>query len=95
MAYSQTNTEIPKADTIVLVMGLHRLAEIVPAFIAQGWDPETPTAAIQSATMPDQRKCVSTLAGIREETSRQGFDSPTLLVIGDVVGLSNIKKAIP
>ena len=37
MAYSQTNTEVPKADTIVLVMGLHRLAEIVPTFLAQGW----------------------------------------------------------
>lgn len=88
MAYSQTNTEIPKADTIVLLMGLHRLAEIVPAFKAQGWSGDTPAAAIQSATMPDQRMCVSTLEGIGAETSRLGFDSPTLLVIGDVVGLA-------
>jgi uroporphyrin-III C-methyltransferase/precorrin-2 dehydrogenase/sirohydrochlorin ferrochelatase len=87
MAYSATNTEIPKADTIVLVMGLQRLAEIVPAFLAQGWDPATPAAAIQNATLPDQRVCVSTLEGIREETSRLGFDSPTLLVIGKVAGL--------
>jgi uroporphyrin-III C-methyltransferase/precorrin-2 dehydrogenase/sirohydrochlorin ferrochelatase len=88
MAYSRTNTEIPKADTIVLLMGLQRLAEIVPAFLEQGWDPATPAAAIQDATLPDQRVCVSTLAGIREETSRLGFDSPTLLVIGKVAGLS-------
>lgn len=87
MAYSGTNTEIPKADTIVLVMGLHRLAEIVPAFLAQGWSGETPVAAIQGATLPDQRLCISSLAGIRAETVRLGFDSPTLLVIGDVVGL--------
>jgi len=84
MAYSATNTEIPKADTIVLVMGLQRLAEIVPAFLARGWDPKTPAAAIQNATLPDQRVCVSTLEGIREETSRLGYDSPTLLVIGKV-----------
>ncbi len=88
MAYSQTNTEIPKADTIVLVMGLHRLAEIVPAFLEQGWSPETPVAAIQSATMPDQRVCRSTLAGILGETTRLGFDSPTLIVVGKVVGLA-------
>jgi len=88
MAYSATNTEIPKADTIVLVMGLHRLAEIVPAFLAQGWEPGTPAAAIQNATLPDQRVCLSTLEGIREETSRLGFDSPTLLVIGKVAGLA-------
>ena len=86
MAYSATNTEIPKADTTVLVMGLQRLAEIVPAFLAQGWDPKTPAAAIQNATLPDQRVCVSTLEGIREETSRLGYDSPTLLVIGKVAG---------
>jgi uroporphyrin-III C-methyltransferase/precorrin-2 dehydrogenase/sirohydrochlorin ferrochelatase len=88
MAYSATNTEIPKADTIVLLMGLQRLAEIVPAFLAQGWDPATPAAAVQNATLPDQRVCLSTLEGIREETSRLGFDSPTLLVIGKVAGLS-------
>jgi uroporphyrin-III C-methyltransferase/precorrin-2 dehydrogenase/sirohydrochlorin ferrochelatase len=92
MAYSATNTEIPKADTIVLVMGLQRLAEIVPAFLAQGWDPATPAAAIQNATLPDQRVCFSTLEGIREETSRRGFDSPTLLVIGKVAGLAARKQ---
>jgi uroporphyrin-III C-methyltransferase/precorrin-2 dehydrogenase/sirohydrochlorin ferrochelatase len=95
MAYSRTNTEIPKADTIVLVMGLQRLAEIVPAFLAQGWDAATPAAAIQSATLPDQRVCVSTLEGIREETSRLGFDSPTLLVIGEVVGLAGADRGGP
>jgi uroporphyrin-III C-methyltransferase/precorrin-2 dehydrogenase/sirohydrochlorin ferrochelatase len=88
MAYSRTNTEIPKADTIILLMGLQRLSEIVPAFLAQGWDAATPAAAIQDATLPGQRVCLSTLGGIREETSRQGFDSPTLLVIGRVAGLA-------
>ncbi len=96
MAYSQTNTEVPKADTIVLVMGLHRLAEIVPSFLAQGWEADTPVAAIQSATLPDQRVCISTLKDIQQETARLGFDSPTLLVIGDVVGLAQpIEKADP
>ena len=92
MAYSATNTVIPKADTIVLLMGLQRLDEIVPAFLAQGWAPETPAAAIQNATLPDQRVCVSTLEGIRDETSRRGFDSPTLLVIGGVANLSAKEK---
>jgi uroporphyrin-III C-methyltransferase / precorrin-2 dehydrogenase / sirohydrochlorin ferrochelatase len=92
MAYSQTNTEVPKADTIVLVMGLHRLAEIVPSFLAQGWTADTPVAAIQNATLPDQRVCISTLAEIQGETARLGFDSPTLLVIGDVVGLAKADR---
>lgn len=87
MAYSATNTVIPKADTLVLLMGLQRLEEIVPAFLAQGWREATPVAAIQDATLPDQRICRSTLAGIAEATARRGFDSPTLLVIGEVAAL--------
>jgi uroporphyrin-III C-methyltransferase/precorrin-2 dehydrogenase/sirohydrochlorin ferrochelatase len=88
MAYSATNTAVPKADTILLLMGLQRLAEIVPAFLAQGWSPGTPVAAIQDATLPDQRVCLATLATIADETARRGFDSPTLLVIGEVVRLA-------
>lgn len=88
MAYSETNTVVPKADTLILLMGLQRLGEIVPAMVAQGWSADTPVAAIQDATLPDQRVCVSTLSGIAEETAKRGFDSPTLLVIGDVVALA-------
>ncbi len=84
---SQTNTEIPKADTIVLLMGLQRLQEIVAAFLAQGWDAKTPVAAIQNATQANERICISTLEDIEKETVRGGFDSPTLLVIGKVVDL--------
>ena len=87
MAYSATNTVIPKADTLVLLMGLQRLEEIVPAFLAQGWREATPVAAIQDATLPDQRICRSTLAGIAEATARRGFESPTLLVRGEVAAL--------
>lgn len=88
MAYSVTNTVVPKADTLILLMGLQRLAEIVPAFLSQGWSPGTPVAAIQDATLPDQRVCRATLATIADETARRGFDSPTLLVIGEVVRLA-------
>ncbi len=87
MAYAETNTEIPRADTVVLLMGLQRLAEIVPAFLSQGWSPETPVAAIQNGTRPDQRVCRSNLLDIAADTARLGFDSPTLLVVGAVAGL--------
>jgi uroporphyrinogen III methyltransferase/synthase len=88
MAYSQTNLDIPKADTLVLVMGLHRLAEIVPACAAQGWSLETPVAAIQDGTSANQRVCRTTLRNVQADTARLGFDSPTLLVIGEVAALS-------
>jgi uroporphyrin-III C-methyltransferase/precorrin-2 dehydrogenase/sirohydrochlorin ferrochelatase len=88
MAGAEVNPVFPKADTLVLLMALYRLDEIVPILIRTGYAPETPVAAIQSGGLPDQRVCRTTLAYLREETARLGFDSPTLIVIGDVVTLS-------
>jgi siroheme synthase len=68
---------------------LYRLDEIVPALIRSGYAPETPAAAIESGGLPEQRVCRSTLGKLGEKTARQGFDSPTLIVVGEVVGLTS------
>ncbi len=93
MAYSQVNVEIPKADTIVLLMGLQKLGEIVSAFVANGWAPSTPAAAVQNGTAPDQKICFATLQSLAVELSRRGFDSPTLIVVGEVVELARKSRA--
>ena len=88
MAGSATNQDFPKADTLVLLMALYRLDEIVPALLRAGYASETPVAAIESGGLPEQRVCRTTLAHLRAETARLGFDSPTLIVVGDVTALS-------
>lgn len=93
-AYDAPDPEIPKADTVVVVMGLQRLPAIVAAFLKQGYAAETPTAAIEKGTRPDQRLCRATLATLVQETAAAGFDSPVLLVIGDVAGLIPRSRAI-
>jgi uroporphyrin-III C-methyltransferase/precorrin-2 dehydrogenase/sirohydrochlorin ferrochelatase len=87
MAGGDVNQDFPKADTLVLLMALYRLDEIVPALVRSGYAPEVPVAAIQSGGLPEQRTCRTTLERLREDTARLGFDSPTLLVIGEVVNL--------
>ncbi len=89
MAGGDANTDFPKADTLVLLMALYKWDEILPILIRKGYDPETPAAAIESGGLPEQRVCQTTLARLREDTARAGFDSPTLIVIGDVVALSS------
>jgi uroporphyrin-III C-methyltransferase/precorrin-2 dehydrogenase/sirohydrochlorin ferrochelatase len=89
MADGGINASFPKADTLVLLMALYRLDEIVPALIRSGYAPETPAAAIESGGLPEQRVCRSTLGKLGEKTARQGFDSPTLIVVGEVVGLTS------
>jgi uroporphyrin-III C-methyltransferase/precorrin-2 dehydrogenase/sirohydrochlorin ferrochelatase len=87
VAGHDVNQDFPKADTLVLLMSLFRLEEIVPILLSKGYSPDTPAAAIQDGSMPEQRVLRATLATLREETAKAGFDSPTLVVIGDVVGL--------
>jgi uroporphyrin-III C-methyltransferase len=87
VAGHDVNQDFPKADTLVLLMSLFRLEEIVPILLAKGYAPETPAAAIQDGSMPEQRVLRATLATLRDETAKAGFDSPTLVVVGNVVGL--------
>jgi uroporphyrin-III C-methyltransferase len=74
--------------TLVLLMALAGLAEIADGLINRGRHPDTPAAVIANGTTSDQHAVVSTLADVAE--AAEGVDSPTLVVIGDVVGLASV-----
>jgi uroporphyrin-III C-methyltransferase len=76
---------IPTADTVVLLMGRGRLGALAAQLIAAGRSPDTPAACIQSATTPDERVTVATLATIAEAADRDGLEAPLVTVIGEVV----------
>jgi uroporphyrin-III C-methyltransferase len=79
--------------TIVLYMGLARLAEIARALIGTGRDPDEPVALLCEATTARQRCLRTTLAGAAAAAALIGQGTPTLIVIGPVVGLSEILAA--
>ena len=72
--------------TLVFFMGLGRLAEITDELLAHGLDPSTPAAVIANGTTPDREVAVAPIAEIAEAAA--GLQSPALIVIGDVVSLS-------
>jgi uroporphyrin-III C-methyltransferase len=72
---------------IILYMGMSRLAEITDALISNGASPNLPAAVVHSATTAEQRVLVSTLAGIAEEAVANGFGSPSIVAIGEMVRL--------
>jgi uroporphyrin-III C-methyltransferase len=72
---------------IILYMGLSHLAEITDALISHGASPDMPAAVVQSATTAEQRVLVSTLARIAEEAVANGFGSPSIVAIGEIVRL--------
>lgn len=76
--------------TLVVYMGMKRLAEIVAALRAAGMAAETPAAVIQHGTTQQQRHVIGTLATLAEATRDAGLGSPALIVIGRVVGLARV-----
>ena len=77
---------VPPTGTVVLYMGLGRLAETAASLIASGRAPETPVAVIEKATRPDQRVVEGTLASIEARVRAAGLEPPALVIVGEVVG---------
>ena len=74
--------------TLVIYMGMKHLAAIVSELIAAGYAADTPVAAIQQGTLPQQQQVVSTLRMLPLAVQQQGLTSPAIIVVGDVVRLA-------
>ena len=68
--------------TIVVLMGVARIGRIATALMAGGRSPDTPVAAVQWGTRPEQRTVRATLGTIGTEK----LGTPSVIVIGDVAG---------
>ncbi len=69
--------------TIVVLMGTGRLAKIAERLIEGGLAPDTPAAAVQWGTRPNQRTVRATLATLAE----RDVAPPSVIVIGQVAAL--------
>ena len=78
--------KLAEADgTKVFLMGVSRLQEITKELISHGAGEETPIALTRWATTGRQRTIQGTLATIAAIAEKEGFTSPAVAVIGDVV----------
>ncbi|GAB3717963.1 uroporphyrinogen-III C-methyltransferase [Spirosoma lituiforme] len=73
--------------TVVILMGMHKLADIMAVFAASG-KAETPVAIIQNGTLADQRQVIGRVQDITDRVSETGIDNPAIIVIGEVAGLT-------
>jgi len=84
----ELNPEIQTAAqteaTVVVLMGLNKIAEIAAVFTAAR-KPELPVAVIQNATLPDQREVIGTVSNIVALLEKNGIGSPAVIVLGDTV----------
>ncbi|MCR5415820.1 MAG: uroporphyrinogen-III C-methyltransferase [Pseudobutyrivibrio sp.] len=75
--------------TLVFLMGLAHVAEIAKGLMSVGRDSATPVAVISNGTTNHQSKCIGTLATIGEDIKKANIVSPAIIVVGNVVSLSN------
>jgi uroporphyrin-III C-methyltransferase len=79
---------LAKMPTLVILMGLESVGSIVHALILAGRSAETPCAAIERGATNQQRVLRATLDALAQEVKAQKFASPVVIVIGEVVRLS-------
>jgi uroporphyrin-III C-methyltransferase/precorrin-2 dehydrogenase/sirohydrochlorin ferrochelatase len=74
-------------QTVVIYMGLTRLAEICRELVAHGASPSLPAAVIERATTERERVVTGTLADLPRLAARAGVKPPSLVIVGEVVRL--------
>ncbi|MEO8113019.1 MAG: uroporphyrinogen-III C-methyltransferase [Phenylobacterium sp.] len=72
--------------TVVIYMGLSMAAAIATRLMAAGRDGATPALIVENASRPDERRLVTTLAGLAE--AAMCLDGPALLLIGEAMALA-------
>lgn len=81
--------------TLVVYMGVARVAAIVAGLREGGLPAHTPVAVVSAAHTPRQRHAITTLADLVDTVAQQQLASPALLVVGEVVRCSPLAALLP
>ena len=83
----------PGAMTLVFLMSLGNQAEIAQALIARGWRASTPAAVLLSASRADAEEWFGSLILLAHEDGPHDQGKAGLIVVGDVVAVSQQLRA--
>ena len=75
-------------QTVVIYMGLGALGEIARQLIIHGMPADMPAAMVERGTTPRQRVVTGTLTTLPDLVRSVGLASPSLIIVGRVVTLS-------
>lgn len=79
--------------TVVILMGLNKLADIMERFASHGKG-ETPVAIVQNGTLPTQRVITGKVSTIAKLAHVADMSSPSVIVVGEVVNYLHTLNAI-
>ena len=81
--------EIPKAGTVIFLMGVSNIKRIVDSLLKEGWDKEAKIAAIEHGTCYDQRVITGTLDNFLDKVENAKLRTPAIFIVGKVVELKD------
>lgn len=79
--------------TVVILMGMHKLAEIVEIYQQIG-KTDTPVAIIQNGSLPDQKIVIGKVSNILPLVQIEEISSPAIIVIGKAAVLNETIEEI-
>lgn len=74
--------------TLVVYMGVAKLADIRDGLLGGGMSTDMPVAMIENASLPQQRECRSSLGTMQQDAAAFRLKSPAILVIGEVAAVA-------
>jgi uroporphyrin-III C-methyltransferase/precorrin-2 dehydrogenase/sirohydrochlorin ferrochelatase len=74
--------------TVVIMMGVERIAAFAAVLLAGGRPADTPVAVVQDGTTRNQRVVRSTLDKVADDIVAEGIRPPAVIIVGPVAGLS-------
>jgi uroporphyrin-III C-methyltransferase/precorrin-2 dehydrogenase/sirohydrochlorin ferrochelatase len=78
---------LARMDTLVVLMGIERIAHVVASLVANGRAPDTPVAIVENGTLASERVIEGTLADIVARAAAAGAKAPAVIVVGETVRL--------
>ena len=79
--------EIPKAGTVIFLMGVANIKKIIDSLTKAGFSKETKIAAIEHGTFYDQRVLIGTLENFLQKIQTTTLRTPAIFIVGRVVEL--------
>ncbi len=78
-------------QTVVIYMGVSMAAPIAGRLIGAGRDGATPALVVENASRADERRILTTLAGLPEAAA--ALSGPALLIVGEAMALAQAGEA--
>jgi uroporphyrin-III C-methyltransferase len=80
--------------TLVIYMGVSTASMIADKLMADGVAPDMPVAVLEKGTLEGSRAMRTLLADLGDLVEREGVESPAIIVVGEVVLLSDAQNRL-